>query len=95
MNKKYNYEIAKRALENLNVLLRYNLENIDEYVKKLEIKESVQISFGANCKVMYNTSKMWLCPKCESSLLGMVTKDDAYDKYNYCPHCGVALEWVD
>ena len=87
------YKISFAALQKLDMLINYNLENIHKYVQKLENGEpgAVEINIYDNERIECEILKRWTCSKCKKDIFAMEIK---MSEYNFCPHCGIGLKWV-
>lgn len=83
------------ALFNSTEILRKNITEHFELVKKYEILKEKNISKKPNLEgdgydekgqLIYDT---WICPNCEKHY------ELDYEEYDYCPHCGQKIDWSD
>jgi hypothetical protein len=86
------YQISYAALKKLDILINYNLENIDKYVQELETGKVVKININDYDIMLSKPFKQWACSGCRKGILAIELQ---IGEYNFCPHCGIGLEWVE
>ena len=88
MTRTEEYANALNAYKNIDVHINKTLRliGISAIEKQIPKKPDFEGDGCWNGEIVYDT---WICPCCEKKY------EVDYEEYDYCPHCGQAIDWSE